>query len=120
MRLLVCGSRHFNDLELMKKVLRGMFDVDDTVTLIHGDDKGSDRLSERALAGYLKGGLVVRRFPAEWDKYGKAAGPIRNQQMLFEGKPDKVLAFLAPDSRGTKNMIEIAQKAGVPVEIVNI
>lgn len=118
----------------MKKVLYSEFDVDDTVTLIHGDAKGADRLSEIALKGYFHGGFEVLRFPADWDKHGKAAGPIRNKQMLDEGKPDLVIAFLSKvakqeilyglsdsqHSRGTKNMIEQAEKADVPVKIVEI
>ena len=120
MRVLVCGSRYFNDLLFMKQTLQRMFDVDDTVTLIHGDADGADRLSEQALTGYFRGGFEVKRFPADWNKHGKAAGPIRNKQMLDEGKPDMVIAFLAPNSRGTKNMIEQAEKAGIPVKVINI
>jgi hypothetical protein len=52
-------------------------------------------------------------FPADWEKYGKAAGPIRNQQILVEGKPDLVVAFQG--GRGTANMVSRAQQAGVPV-----
>lgn len=113
MKVLVCGSRHFNDKELMDDVLNKF-----TITeIIHGAARGADRM-----AGVYaeRQGIPVHIFPANWDKYGNAAGPIRNQQMLTEGKPEKVIAFLAPDSRGTKHMISISQKAGVPVEIVNI
>lgn len=52
-------------------------------------------------------------FPADWDKYGKSAGYIRNQQMLDEGCPDYVVAF--PGGAGTNMMKRIASKAGVPV-----
>jgi hypothetical protein len=52
-------------------------------------------------------------FTADWDKYGRAAGPIRNKQMLLEGKPDLVVAF--PGGRGTAGMIKLAKEAGVPV-----
>ena len=52
-------------------------------------------------------------FPADWNSYGKAAGPIRNKQMLDEGKPDVVIAF--PGGTGTANMIMQATKAGVKV-----
>ena len=104
----------------MRMVLFKYFDVDDTVTLIHGDAKGADRMSEQVLTGYFRGGFEVERYPANWEKYGKAAGHIRNKQMLDEGKPDLVIAFLAKDSRGTKNMIEQATKAGIPAKIVGI
>ena len=120
MRVLVCGSRHFTNLLQMKSILQSIFDPDDTVTLIHGDATGADKLSEEALTGYFHGGFVVQRYPANWQKYGRAAGPIRNKQMLDEGKPDLVIAFLAPNSRGTKNMIELAQAANITVRIINV
>ena len=52
-------------------------------------------------------------FPAEWDKYGVSAGPIRNQKMIDEGKPDLVFAF--PGGRGTTDMIRRAAVAGIRV-----
>src|SRR5258707_15356809 len=104
MRVLVCGSRHFHDYERLKEVLDGH----EISEIIHGGARGADTLS----GDYGKGRNVpVRVWPADWNTYGKRAGPIRNHQMLSEGKPDLVVAFLAPDSRGTKHMIEIAQKA---------
>lgn len=120
MRVLVCGDRNFTDRALMEEVLYKQFDTDDTVTLIHGDARGADRLSEEVLKGYFKGGHEVEKYTADWEKYGKAAGPIRNKLMLDEGKPDLVIAFLAPNSKGTKNMIEQAQKANIPVVIHEI
>ena len=120
MRVLVCGSRHFNDRELMQKELYSYFDVDDTVTLIHGDAKGADRMSEEVLKGFFKGGFEVLRFPADWEKYGLAAGPIRNRQMLEEGKPDLVIAFLAKGSKGTQNMIDQATEANIPIKVISI
>lgn len=114
MRILVCGDRNFEDIDHMNDVMNDHFYPGDI--LIHGDAPGADRLSERCKQPYTE----VIRFPADWEKYGKAAGPIRNKQMLEEGKPDLVIAFLAPDSKGTKNMIEQAQKAGVDVRIIQI
>jgi len=51
--------------------------------------------------------------PAEWDKFGRRAGPLRNEQMLREGKPDVVVAF--PGGRGTAHMVRIAKEAGIDV-----
>lgn len=113
MRILVCGSRHFNDYDLLKKTLDD-FSID---TIIHGDARGADRLSGRYGE---ENNIPVLRFPALWDLHGKRAGPIRNAQMLREGNPDYVIAFLAPDSRGTKNMIDQAEKAGILVEVISI
>lgn len=113
MRVLVCGSRHFNDYEKLKDVLASL----PISELIHGDARGADRLGAR----YAKSNSIpCRSFPADWEQYGKRAGPIRNSQMLREGRPEMVVAFLAPGSRGTQNMIDQATKAGVPVKIVEI
>jgi hypothetical protein len=51
----------------------------------------------------------------EWRMFGKRAGILRNERMLKEFKPDIVLAFPLPQSRGTVHMMEIARAAGVPV-----
>lgn len=113
MRVLVCGSRHFNNYNLLEKELETI----PITTVIEGEARGADTLA-RVYAE--RHGLDVLPFPADWNKHGRAAGPIRNTQMLVEGKPDLVVAFLAPNSRGTKHMIEIAQKAGVEVKIVEV
>lgn len=120
MRVLVCGSRHFNDFDLMLKILSENFNKGDI--LIHGDAKGADRLSEYVARFYLFADDVigVERYPADWNLHGKRAGPIRNHQMLTEGKPDLVIAFIAVGSRGTKHMVEIAKKAGIPVKEIQI
>lgn len=64
--------------------------------------------------------MNVEKYPADWEKYGKVAGPIRNQQMLDEGKPDVVYAFTddLSNSRGTADMCRRANKAGVPVYVI--
>lgn len=113
MKVLVCGSRHFNDFGKLSAVLS-----DCGIThLIQGGAKGADRLS---MEWALQNAIPQTEFKADWNVHGKRAGPIRNYQMLKEGKPEMVVAFLAPNSRGTKHMIEIAQKAGVKTIIVDI
>ena len=84
-------------------------------TIIHGGAKGADSIAGETAQAL---GFKVVEFPANWSQYGKGAGPKRNQEMLNQ-KPDLVLAF-HPDlsrSKGTKHMVEIARKAGVPVEV---
>lgn len=113
MKVLICGSRHFNDYELTRRVL----DSIQCDTIIHGKARGADSLGER----YAKeNNIPCVGYAALWDQYGRRAGPIRNYQMLREGAPDCVVAFLAPNSRGTKHMIDIALKANIPVRIINI
>lgn len=113
MRVLVCGSRDFNDWVLLEEVLNNY----EISVLIEGEARGADRLA-RAYAE--KHGVDVLPFPAQWDKHGKAAGPIRNAQMLREGQPELVLAFRGSNSRGTQNMIDQARKAGVEVVVIDV
>lgn len=113
MRVLVCGSRHFHDKKRMKEVL----DSYDITEIIEGEAKGADLL---ARSFGEKFGIPVRAFPADWNTFGRAAGSIRNNQMLVEGKPELVIAFWDEKSRGTQNMINQAIKAGVEVRVVDV
>lgn len=112
MRVLVCGSRHFNDYPLLERTL----DEVHITELIEGEARGADTLSRQYAERHS---IPVRKFPADWNKHGKAAGPIRNTQMLVEGQPELVIAFMFKDSRGTKNMVEQAEKAGVKVKVIH-
>lgn len=118
MRVLVCGSRHFNDYNKLKEWLDFyVLPNDSNHIIIEGEARGADRLARRY--GEERG-IEVLRFPALWDKHGKSAGPIRNRQMLTEGQPELVVAFRGPNSRGTQNMIDQAKKAGVETVVVDI
>jgi len=108
MRLLVCGSREFNDRE---RVRRALVRIKPTL-VIHGGARGADVIAGQ-IAREL--GIPTEVYPALWDKYGKRAGFVRNRQMLDEGKPDLVLAFPVGESRGTRMMMDIAAQAGVRV-----
>ena len=66
----------------------------------------------------IENGYEIRKFVADWDKYGKAAGPIRNEQMAIEA--DYIICFWDYKSRGTKSMIENAKKYSKPYKIKNI
>lgn len=119
MRILVCGSRHFNDYERLKKEVLNALPVGDYLdaTIISGHAKGADSLGER-LAKDM--GWKCEIYPALWEILGKRAGPVRNAQMLSQGKPELVIAFLAEDSVGTKNMIDQSRKAGVKVIVIDV
>ena len=80
------------------------------IIIISGGAKGVDSVAiDWAVVNWCQ----FFEFPADWKKYGKAAGHIRNKQMLDEGKPDVVLAFRG--GKGTANMIKQAEERGVPV-----
>lgn len=113
MKVLVCGSRHFQDYNLLKETLNEY----NITTIIEGEARGADLMARRYAE---ERGIVVSAFPAQWSTYGNSAGPIRNKQMLVEGKPELVVAFRGPNSRGTQNMINQSLKAGVEVRIVDV
>jgi hypothetical protein len=108
-----------NDYTRLKKEVLNALPVGDYLetTIISGHARGADTLGER-LAEDM--GWRCEQYPALWETEGKRAGPIRNARMLREGKPDVVIAFRAPDSKGTQNMIDQAMKAGVEVKVIEV
>ncbi len=113
MKILICGDRNWNNSELIRNFLLTL--SKDTI-IIEGEANGADKIAREEAE---KIGMKVERYPAEWEKYGRAAGPIRNTEMRVKGKPDKVVAFHNDifKSKGTKNMIEQAKKFGILTEI---
>lgn len=114
MRVLICGDRNWTDKQ---KIRSSLSLLPHTEIVIEGEARGADSLG-REVAEEL--GIQVLKFPAQWDKYGRAAGLIRNQQMLDEGKPNLVLAFHSHlnQSKGTADMMKRASKAGIKVILV--
>lgn len=108
--VLACGGRGFNDAVMVGEVLDLIHDDTPITTLIHGAASGAD---SHAGAWAKSRGIAVKEFPADWSLNGKAAGPIRNHQMLIVGKPDLVVAF--PGGRGTDDMVRKARDVGVRV-----
>lgn len=80
------------------------------ITIIAGKAKGVDTA---AINWAICNWVLFEEYPADWKKYPKAAGPIRNQQMIDEGKPDLGIAF--PGGKGTKDMVSRLRKAKIPV-----
>lgn len=114
MRVLVCGDRDWTDGMLVRQVLEKLRPR----VIIEGGARGADACA-RAVAPAIEAELLT--FWAEWKKHGKAAGPIRNQRMLDEGKPDLVIAFHDDlgRSKGTNDMLARAERANVPTRLVN-
>ena len=109
----MCGGRAFDDYAMIIRVLdrvhasvwNGMPGIS---LVIHGDANGADRL---AGAWAVLRRVPAQAFPARWLEEGQAAGPLRNQRMLREGKPDLVVGF--PGGIGTRDMLTRAETAGV-------
>ena len=120
-RLLITGSRNFgsqgnSDIALMRTALkdarRRLLDAGfDRITLVHGAARGTDQLA--ASVGKSMG-FVLEAHPAQWNVHGKAAGPIRNKEMVDLGA-DLMLAFPRGSSRGTRGCMKLAAEAGIKV-----
>ena len=119
MRVLVCGARDWKDEDTI--ALR-LAKLPPGTLIIHGDQGneertiGADRVADRIAE---EQGHSRDPHPADWPRYGLAAGPIRNSEMLALG-PDLVLAFhgFLERSRGTKDTVEKARALTIPVEVI--
>ena len=108
-KLLVCGGRDYSDKEYLTIYLNYIHKTCAITTLIHGDADGADKLAGEWAE---ERGIKVIAVPAEWDKYGKAAGYKRNVKMA-DMKPDVVIAFRG--GRGTQMMKQIARDRKIRV-----
>lgn len=105
----VIGSRTFEDYNIMKAILK-----DKGLTgIISGGAKGADRFAERYAQEI---GLPIEIIKPEWEKYGRAAGVMRNKEIV--NKADIIFAFWDGKSKGTKSSIDFAEKIRKKVEII--
>lgn len=111
--VIIAGSRTFDDYECLKSTLDVLFkNLREEVVIICGAARGADALGERYAKSH---GYEIRYFPADWQTYGRAAGPIRNKEMAQSA--DALVAFWDGKSPGTKNMINLAKKYGLKIRI---
>lgn len=121
MRVLVCGCRNLSGYIGFKNYIYESMSIFHTQTkitkLIEGGASGVDYVAKQWA---IVNKIPIKEFPAEWDKYNKSAGSIRNQQMIDEGKPDIVIAFWDGKSRDTLDMISRAISNRINVSIVSL
>lgn len=110
MRVLVCGGREYKDYTFVSEVLNALHKENGIEVVINGGARGADATSTEWAENHCVPFYV---FPANWEAYGRSAGPIRNSQMLKQSQPNLVIAF--PGGKGTAHMVEIAKRAGVEV-----
>jgi hypothetical protein len=109
MRVLVCGGRNYNDKAKVFEILNFVHARQPILTIVEGGASGADHLaSQWAIAN----GVPDESHPAEWNRLGAAAGPIRNASMLATGIN---LVIALPGGRGTADMVAKAAAAGVVV-----
>lgn len=113
-RVLVCGGRTYNNKDIVYKVLDLINSKYSISVCIEGGAKGADQLASRWAT---EKNIPIIEINADWETYGKAAGHIRNKQMIVEGLPDLVVAF--PGGKGTENMIKQSKASKIKTIILN-
>lgn len=116
-KVLVCGGRDYSNIEKVKDILDMIHDIcqnnfleSSEMIIIHGGAKGADSLAGKWAK---QNNIQSEVYLADWNTYGKKAGPIRNELMLKTGKPNIVVAF--PGGNGTKHMVSIAKRDNIEV-----
>jgi hypothetical protein len=116
-RVIVSGSRNWDDEKAVHRALDRQYakhqksGSDKPFVVVHGNAKGADT---HAKNWAMKRGVAHEPHPADWARYGRSAGPVRNKQMVDAGA-DAVLAFPKPGGRGTQDLMNRASKAGIRV-----
>lgn len=113
MKVIIAGGRNFGSVELVSEaVALSGFAVTEVVS---GGARGVDSAGEEWAAF---AGIPVKRFPADWGKHGRAAGPIRNGEMAAYA--DALVAIWDGQSRGTADMIHAAKLKGLKVYVMRV
>ena len=122
MRLIIAGSRNFDDEETFRKVMALVDRLIDSAYLdfpsevVSGTCRGADTMGERWAKDH---GHPIKRFPADWKQYGKAAGPIRNKEMAEYGDA-LILLWKPSSSSGSLSMFNEAIKKNLPIVSYNL
>lgn len=111
--VIVAGGRQFSDYNLLKTTLDKLFSTRKPTAIVCGEAKGADTLGKKYAEEHR---IPVISMPADWNKYGKQAGYIRNEEMAK--KAQALVAFWDGSSSGTKHMIETAKAKGMPVRTI--
>lgn len=117
MKIIIAGSRGFNDYKLLKQKLAYFLKTHnlkpEEIEIVSGGAKGADRLGEQFAIEY---NIKIKQFIPDWDRYGKSAGIRRNAEMGKYG--NACIVFWDGKSRGSKHMIEVSIKEGLELEII--
>ena len=113
MKVIIAGGRNFRDYDKLRESCDNILVNQKEIEIVSGTAAGADTLGERYAQ---EKGYEVKKFPAQWDLYGKSAGYKRNQQMAEYA--DGLIAFWDGKSRGTKHMIDIATNKGLKVRVI--
>jgi hypothetical protein len=110
LKVIVCGGRSYADFTAICAALLKVRCSLGITEIIHGGVSGADALAN---TWAVKHGVPVKSYPPDYDKHGEEAVTIRNNSMITEGKPHLIIAFYG--GPGTKDLLERAGKAGLPI-----
>ncbi len=120
MKVIIAGLRRFNDYDLFKAKLEQMIQDNEIemTEIVSGGASGVDSMAERYAN---ENGISVKVFQADWKKYGRGAGPLRNKKMAeYVGEKGALVAFWDYKSKGTGSMINIAEKMNLNIYICSV
>ena len=115
-KIIIAGGRDFMDYNLLKEKVNKILQekrVTHKIVIISGCARGADTLGLRYAS---ENTFDVEEYPADWDKYGKKAGYMRNVEMAENA--DALIAFWDGKSKGTKHMIDIATERNLPIRVI--
>lgn len=114
LKIIFCGDRHWEDIGWITQVMSAIKSNIGKFTVIEGEANGADYISRHVAKNVLN--LPVLPVLADWDRLGRAAGPIRNTVMLIDYEADATVAFHLDirNSKGTADMIKQTRAAGRP------
>lgn len=127
-RIIIAGTRTYNDLTTLTNIANHIININlykkgykaSDIEIVCGMAKGADELGEKFAKAY---GHNISYFPAEWEKYGRSAGYLRNKTMAEYASYKKgygaLIAFWDGKSKGTNHMINLAKEYGLKVFIYN-
>lgn len=110
LKVLVTGGRTYHNPLHLWSALNALRRLDPDVIIIHGDARGADRSAGEWARLH---GCEERRYSAQWDLHGRAAGMMRNRDMYEQERPDVVV--VCPGGRGTAGMARLAFLGGTPI-----
>lgn len=111
--VIIAGTRTFEDYDLLKTKCDYFFQRKKPTAIVCGEARGADTLGKRYAS---ENGILVISVPADWERHGKKAGYLRNQEMARYA--DALIVFWDGRSKGTRNMLEIAVEKGIPYRVV--
>lgn len=113
LKIIIAGSRNFNDYNLLEQKVDFYIGENQDIEIISGTARGADKLGERYA---INKELKLKRFPADWQKYGKKAGYLRNEEMAKYAS--HAIIFWDGKSKGTGHMIELCKKYNINYRII--